>query len=114
MKSELCSDNLECNVKLFADDTSLLTTAYELNQAASNINHDLDMIKNWAHRWRMSFNPDPTKQAIEATFSRKKTLVDHPIVLFKDIPINKFNEHKHLGITRDSKLSFVSHVQSVI
>ena len=26
----------------------------------------------WAHTWRMSFNPDPLKQAVELTFSRKK------------------------------------------
>ena len=53
------------------------------------MNHDLDMINNWAHMWLMSFNSDATKLAIEVTFSRKKTLVDHLIVLFKDIPIKK-------------------------
>ena len=54
-------------------------------------------------------NSDPIKLAIEVTFSRKKTLVNHLIVLFKDIPIEKVNEHKHL----DSKLSFVNPIQSV-
>ena len=62
----------------------------------------------------MSCNPVPTKQAIEVTFSRKKTLVDHPIVLFRDILIEKVNEHKHLGIIFDCKLSFFSHIRSVI
>ena len=81
------TDNFICNFKLFADDTSLFTNVYYPTQAASDMTHDLDMINNWAHRWRMSFNPDPTEQGIEVTFSRRKTLVDRPIVLFKDIPI---------------------------
>ena len=106
------TDNLKCNVNLIADDTSLFTTVYDANQAASDMNHDFNMINNWAHRWRMSFNPDPTKQANE--FSRKKILVDHPIVPFKGIPIKNVEEHKHLGIILDSKLSFVSHILSVI
>ena len=63
---------LRCNVKLFADDTSLFTVVEDSNTAASDMNHDLDLISQWAHTWRMSFNPDPQKQAVELTFSRKK------------------------------------------
>ena len=35
---------LKCNVKLFADDTSLFTVAEDSNTAASDMNHDLDLI----------------------------------------------------------------------
>ena len=62
----------------------------------------------------MLFNPDPTKQAVEVTFSRKKISADHPPVQFNDIPVIKMNEHKHLGIILDSKLSFATHIQSII
>ena len=55
----------KCNVKLFADDTSLFTVFQEPYSAASDINHDLELISQWAHTWRMSFNPDPHKQAVE-------------------------------------------------
>ena len=63
------TDNLKCNVKLFADDTSLFTIVHNPDQPASDLNHDLDIIKSWAHNWRMTFNPDPTEQAVEVTFS---------------------------------------------
>ena len=33
--------DLECNVKHFANDTSLLTVVYEPNAASENIEHDL-------------------------------------------------------------------------
>ncbi len=48
------------------------------------------------------------------TFSRKKVSADHPPVLFNDIPVIRMNEHKHLGIILDSKLSFATHIQSAI
>ena len=37
------------------------------------LNDDLSTISEWAHRWKMLFNPDITKQAQEVIFSRKKT-----------------------------------------
>ena len=52
---------LKCNVKLFADDTSLFSVAHNPYECAAILNHDLDLIKPWAHDWRMSFNPDPPK-----------------------------------------------------
>ena len=66
------TEDLRCNVKLFADDTSLFTVVQNFNSAANDMNHDLDLIRQWAHDWRMSFNPDPQKQAVELIFSRKK------------------------------------------
>ena len=65
------TENLKCNVKLFADDTSLFTVVQNPNTAANDMNHDLELIKQWAHQWRMSFNPDPQKQAVEIIFSKE-------------------------------------------
>ena len=62
--NDLTAD-LKCNVKLFADDTSLFTVVRETHEAASDMNHDLQLISQWAHDWRMSFNPDPQKQAVD-------------------------------------------------
>ena len=106
--------NLKCNVKLFADDTSLFTIVHEPNVASEEMNHDLVLISQWAHDWRMSFNPDPQKQAIELLFSKKRHQTDHPFILLNNIPVKKVDEHKHLGIILDSKLSFSSHIKSTI
>ena len=105
---------LKCNFKLFADDTSLFTVVEDSNTAASDMNYDLDLISQWAQPWRMSFNPDPQKQAVELTFSKKKIEIDHPVILFNDIPVKKVNQHKYLGIILDSKLSFSAHINSAI
>ena len=72
------TDGLRCNVKLFADDTSIFTVVHDPHTAALDINHDLNLIESWAHNWRMSFNPDPNKQAVEVTFSKKRIPINHP------------------------------------
>ena len=48
------TENLKCNVKLFADDTSLFTVVKNSNTAAADMNHDLELIRQWAHDWWMS------------------------------------------------------------
>ena len=65
--NDLTAD-LKCNVKLFADDTSLFTVVRESNIAANDVDHALKLISQWTHAWRMSFNPDPQKQAVELIF----------------------------------------------
>ena len=51
------------------------------------MNHDLNLINLWARKWRMSFNPDPTKQAVEVTFSKKRSPVNHPPIFFNKAPV---------------------------
>ena len=108
------TDGLKCDVKLFADDTSIFTVVHDPTSAAADINHDLRLINLWARKWRMSFNPDTSKQAIEVTFSKRRCPPNHPIIFFNDIPVLKAQEQKHLGIILDSKLSFASHIKAAI
>ena len=108
------TDNLICNVRLLADNIPLYTVVHNSTKAAVDMNHDLDIIKSWAHNRRMSFNPDPNKQAVEVTFSRKRIPVDHPVILFNDTPVMKVTQHKHLGIILDSKLSSSDYIRIAI
>ena len=62
----------------------------------------------------MSFNSDPTKQTIKVVFTRKSKQIDHPKIYFNDIEVKTVNDHKHLGLIIDSKLSFISHINEKI
>ena len=73
--NDLATD-FKCNFKLFADYTSIFSVTHNPNECAAYLSHDLDRIKHWAHDWRMTFNPDPAKEAVEVTFSRKKIPVN--------------------------------------
>ena len=67
-------ERLKTDAKLFADDTSLFSTVIDIDKTSDNLNNDLSVIKEWAYLWKMSFNPDPNKQATEVIFSHKKNL----------------------------------------
>ena len=108
------SDNLQCNPKLFADDTSLISTVKDPESTANNLNNDLKEINRWAFQWKMSFNPDPTKQAQEIIFSRKTTTRIHPKIFFKNIPVSQADSQKHLGLHLDLKLSFDIHIKTIL
>ena len=110
---DLATD-VNCCVKLFADDTSLFTVVEDTDLAACDMNHDLELINRWAYDWKMSFNQGPRKQAVELKFSMKRVEVNHPEIQFNNIPIRKVDEHKHLGIIFDPKLSFSAHIKAAI
>ena len=81
---------------------------------AAILNNDLELISQWAHQWKMSFNPGPSKQAVEILFSNRKTKTAHPFLFLNGAIVNKVNKHKHLGLTLGSKLSFSKHVNDKI
>ena len=105
---------LKCSGKLFVDATSLFTVICDPNAAANDMNHCLQLISQWAHDWRMSFNPDPQKQAVELLLSEKRHEINHPVILFNDIPVKKVDIQKHLGVILDTKLSFSAHIKAAI
>ena len=57
------SDGLTTNARLFADDVLLFSVVDHINLSATNLNSDFSKINAWASQWRMTFNPDPNKQA---------------------------------------------------
>ena len=106
--------NIKSNIKFFADDTMLFSVVKDPETTANELNHDLEIVRQWAHQWKMEFNPDPTKQAAEVLFSCKKSNPLHPQLMFNGIVVEKVNEQKHLGLILDSSLSFVKHINEKI
>ena len=52
--------NIRSNVKFFADETMLFSIVNDPLISAIVLNHDLNIICQWARQWKMEFNPDPT------------------------------------------------------
>ena len=107
------SDGLECNPKLFVDDTSLFATVHNIKKATNDLNNDLTKITKWDFQWKMSFNPDISKQAHEVIFSRKWSVSSHPPLIFNNIPVARTNSQKHLGMQLDKKLNFEEQLKKV-
>ena len=79
----------------------------------NDLNNDLTKITKWAFQWKMSFNPDISKQAHEVIFSRKRFVSSHPPLTFNNIPVAQTNSQKHLGMQLDKKLNFEEHLKKV-
>ena len=108
------TDDISCHMRLFADDSSLFTRVEGIDETHVKIVKDLQTITNWAHQWKMVFNPDVTKQAIEVIFSVKKKKPEHLNLLFNHIPVSREDHTKHLGVYLDSGLSFSKHVREAV
>ena len=59
----------------------------------------------------MPFNLDPSIQAVEILFSRKKTSDQHDQVFFNNLPILAVPVHKHLGLYLDQSFNFQHHLK---
>ena len=87
---------IKSRIRFVADDTLLFSIVKDCNTSANELNHDLDLITTWAFNWKMSFNPDPSKQAVQMIFSRKRIKTNHPNIYFNESEVKTVNEHKHL------------------
>ena len=102
--------NIKSNVNFFADDTMLFSIVKNPEIFANDLNHDLDVIHQWANQWKLEFNPDPAMQATEVLFSCKACSPNYPQIMFNGTVVAKMNEQIHLGLTLDSTLSFKKHL----
>lgn len=72
--NDLC-DNLNSDVRLFADDTSLFLVVENEITGADELNGDLEKVRLWAWQWKMQFNTDKTEEVI---FFTKLAKIAHP------------------------------------
>ena len=107
-------DGLTSICKIFADDTSLFSRAINKKKSEIEPNKDLKLISHWAYQWKMLFNPDPSKQATEFCFSRKRDNVPHKLLTFNNNKIQSAPAQKHLGLALGSKLDFNQHIDDKI
>ena len=98
------ADDLSSNTKLFADDTSLFSVIHDVDTYANEWNNFLFQINKSAFQWQMSFDPDPSKQTQEITFSRK--------TCYNSI-VSQSPYQKHLCIFLDARLTFEDYLKVI-
>ena len=106
------ADGFSLNAKLFADDTFLFSVIHNVDTSANLLN-DLYQINKWAFQWKMSFNPDPSKQVQEIIFSRKTNKISHPSLRFNNSIVSQSPYQKHLGIFFDAQFTFEEHLKVI-
>ena len=97
--------------KLFPDDTSIFSIVNDIDVSEHELNSEIFM---WAYQWKMSFNPDVSKQAQEVIFSNKTQNLSRPAVLFHNPPVQRSTVQKYFGIYLDEKVNFNTHITGKI
>ena len=102
-------NDLESEILIFADDTTLLARGKDPAETAAQLNRDLVKISAWATQWKVTFNAGKTKDII---FSNK-LLNNSPPLIFNNEIINRVNTHKHLGVYLTSNLDWSVQINEV-
>ena len=103
--------NINCMIKLFADDTSLYIVVDNPDTSAFLLNHDLDQFNKWSRQWLVSFNPAKTECP---TISNNVKKPFHPSLIFDSIHLKEVESHKHLGVVFSSNLIWNLHIEEVV
>ena len=77
-------------MRLFADDSSVFTPVTDVLVTHEQLVKDLETVSNWGYQWKMVFNPDITKQAVEVIFSvkeKKRRIIQISISMAYQLPV---------------------------
>ena len=102
---------LNCNVRLFADDTSLYVIVENPINAGNILNRNLLSIHSWATAWLVDFNPAKTESMV---ISRKRIKPPHPHLYMDNTQITEVSDHRHLGLVFSSDCGWHNHIVTVV
>ena len=102
-------DNIESDILIFADDTSLFAHGPDPAVTAAQLNRDLVRISEWAAKWKVKFNPGKSKDMIFTN----KCLNNSPPLILDEKYIERVNNHRHLGLHLSSSLDWSVQVREV-
>ena len=103
-------DNIDSEILLFADDTSLLKVITDSQQCFTDINRDLETLRQWSENWLVQFNPTKTKYMI---FSKKTIRPVYPTLHIGNTQVEEVSKHKQLGITFSNTMTWEHHVSDI-
>jgi len=103
-------NELQTNIRLFADDTSLFHSIIDSLVTQRLLNQDLQKISEWAAQWLMIFNV--LKNEV-MTFSLRTNPLVQPPLFFDGTVLKEVTQHTHLGLTFSSNMSWKPHVDRI-
>ena len=103
-------NDINCIIRLFADDTSLILPSINLDTDLDLMQNDLNRISAWAKKWAVNFNSDKTKTLLIS----RRTTPSHIDLTFDNSHLELSSEHKHLGITFNSSATWTNHLNEII
>ena len=101
-------DDLECTLRLFADD-ALLYHKIAFHDDILALQRDLDKLGLWADRWQMLFNPSKCYKM--SVFGSRSPVVK--VYFLFNQTLEAVQQHPYLGVLLSSDLRWNSHVYKI-
>ena len=102
---------LNCNVRLFADDTSLYIVVENPVTAANLLNNNLRRVHSWAGIWLVDFNASKTESML---LTRKRNRPIHPNLIMDNTILKEVVTHKHLGLIFSQNCGWQAHIEDIL
>ena len=103
-------DQVNCDVRLYADDSSMFKSDKNQKTIEDNLNKDLNNVTEWAEEWKVTLNPEKTECV---NFTRKQGQ-RQPNLIMENKRIKTVDHHKHLGVTLQKNGKWGHHINEVI
>ena len=101
-------ENIDSDIKLFADDTSMSLGMENTATRTFVLQADLDKIDTWAKAWKVKFNESKT----ELLNVFRGNAASH-ILTFSGSILHQFRQHKHLGVILQDNCKWGDHINSI-
>lgn len=99
-------------IQLYADDSSITYVADDLNSMKLMIGEDLVKINKWFKNNLLVLNEDKTEIIFYNTHRNELSKITD--LKFENTKINRVTEHKYLGLTIDSNLTWDQHINKIM
>ena len=94
---------------MYADDLKICKRIRSLDDAVA-LQTDLENLCIWSDIWKLKLNPEKCK-VITFTLRKKPVVKSYSI---QNVTLDRVSEMRDLGVILDSKLTFASHIDSVV
>ena len=112
------NDLLQCLQKttpgLYADDTGIYASSYNVNDLIDNINYDLNIITQWMKNNKLQIHPKKSKCMFITSPYEIKNIPQGIPILINNVPVPRVSSYKCLGVTLDEKLNWEHHIDTII
>ena len=98
---------------IIADDVSFNAVMHNNDICIEYLKDDLNRLHEWSIKWKMIFNPDPSKPVEEVIFTNRNS-ISYPTISYSDVDVLHVDYHKHLGFVLDGKMNYIKHIDGKI
>ena len=111
--NDLPSCNLFSKPRMYADDTTLTTSAEDPRVLEHKMNYDMNLIQSWLSANKLTLNVKKTKYMLIGSQSKLSQINSDFTVKVNNTPLERVIKHKSLGVEIDESLNWRPHIHTI-